>query len=477
MVNLVFPKFKDPAWYNKWHEAVNGNFSAIKAALDPVELRHGQTTTIYVSPTGSDANTGLTSSAPKQTIQAAFDVLAAQAPVLTGQWVVELAAGTYPQATRAALETASAERVIVRGPARGHPNVPTAIIDGAGGAGYSHGLVASGVGVKAVFRDLLFVNFTDGGASRIGCVGDNGADLWTDNVHATSSSWCGIYFSSATFGRVSGGIVDGCKSGIIVNNSGASVGYGGTSPIIRNSTQTGVEWSRGSQGHVDYCTFEDNAVGLVVSQNSRVNAVENHFKRNTYGMRATTGGIIDEGGAGNYFYVGTADAQIQADKQAFALSGWNDYLATAQQEVRVAYDRTTRTVTGTTAATDLSTAVWTIPARQLAGPGKQVRVRCFGAFTVTAGSVITVAFGGMSVGFAVAGAATNATFEVDVTLLEVAGGFRAIGHLTQGLNGIREAASSTGFDVAAAQAVTVRATPAATTDTVTLYRTDVYLMG
>lgn len=453
--------------------------STAQAAELVKKISKGETGTynVYVSPTGSDTNDGLTAGAPFATFQKAFDYLATQGPLLQGTWYVNAAAGTYPISTaQQTLTTRSVNRVIVRGPdVAGHPNVPTAIIDGAGGAAYKHGLSASGVGVRVEFRDLKFVNFTagDGDNSRIGCLGESESDVYFNNIHATGATWTGIYAFNTVRARIAGGIFTGCRAGIVANCTQATV----TDSIIRTSTETGIYWSRGSQGHVDYVTFEDNAIGLRVAENSRVDTVGNNFKRNNYGIRAQTGGLYGEGGAPNIFNAGTADAQIFADIEHSALAGNSVELETSQQYIRVAYDRTTRTHTGTTAITTLATP-YTIPAERLTGTGKQARIHVLGVFTTaTAGTIMTVSIGGMDVAFTVPAAASNVAFEIDLTLMEVAGGYRAIGKLSQGLNATRFATATSGFTSTSAQAVVIKATLANSGDSIAIYRTDVYIMG
>lgn len=451
--------------------------SGVTFYLDPSGT---QTNTIYVDPAGSDTNDGITSALPKQTIQGAFDVLASYGPTLSGNWVVQLAAGTYPiGGTQGVLSTPSLNRVIVKGPdVGGSPNVPTAVLDGAGGAAYTHGLRSSGNGVLAEFRDIKAINFTAGGGdtTRIGFVAENNADLLTTNVHATGATWCGVYGFSAARLRVYGGILDGCRSGVIVNAVEATVGGAGVQQVyVRNSTESGIYWSRGSQGHVDYVTFEDNAIGLRIAENSRVDTVANTFKRNSYAIRAQTGGLWGEGGTPNTYGTG-ADVNPNGI-QGLAFSGNSVELEGSAGWSRVAYDRTTRTLTGTTSLTTLTTP-YTLPADRMTGAGKSCRVYSVGVFTaITAGSVMTVNFGGLAFSVTVPAAATNAAFELDVTLYEVAGGYRAIGRISQGLNGTRFATATAGFTAGSAQAISIAATPANVADSIALYRTDVYLMG
>lgn len=444
-----------------------------------VQPSGSQSNTIYVATTGSSSNDGLSSSQPLATFQQAFDALKLYGPMLGGFWNIVAAAGTYTiNAGQQTHSTPSLNRVTIRGPAAGHPNVPTCIVDGTGGAAYAHGLSMSGLGVRVTVRDIKFQNFTNTN-TRIGLVGENESDLYTDNVHANSCDWCGIYAFNTVRARISGGILNACRSGFVANCTEATIGYGASSTsdgtVISNCTESGVYWSRGAQGHTDYCKFEDNAIGFLVAENSRCDTVGNNFKRNTVAVRARTGGVFGEGGAPNEFNNGTADANTtNIEYKAFA--GDTGELVTAESWVRVAYDRVTRSASGTTPTT--LTTPYTIKAYRLKGVGKQCRVFVAGIWTtVSGGSTITINFGGMAFTLTVPGLASNAAFELDATLYEVGGGYRAIGVLRQGLSQQRFGSATAGFSSTTDQAISVAVTMADVGDAMNVYRTDVYLMG
>lgn len=96
----------------------------------PVYQSSGDTINLYVSPSGDDANDGLSAAQPMRTLPAASTVLGNYArPSLAGLWTVNMAAGNYgggfdpPRALR------SEGFLKLAGPdVGGHPNVPTAKI-------------------------------------------------------------------------------------------------------------------------------------------------------------------------------------------------------------------------------------------------------------------------------------------------------------------------------------------------------------
>ncbi len=438
----------------------------------------GGTVTLYVSTTGLDTNSGYTSGSPFATLQKAFDVLETFGPTLNGTWSIELAAGTWTgsAAINQSLTTLSSEsRLTIYGPdVSGAPNVPTAIFDGTGGTDYEHGVRVGGIGMRAMVQDIKFINYTATN-NRIGLVGENEIDLATSNIHADNCDWCGIYAFSTVRARLSGGIYNNCRSGIIVNDTQATVGgVVGTPMQITNCTESGLYWSRGSQGHSDYITFEDNAVGVLVAENSRVDTILNIFNTNTVGILAQTGGVYGEGGSPNQFGTGVDANGTNIIYRAF--SGDTSELRVADSWIRVAVDRITRTHTGTAPFT-LSTP-YTIPAYRLDGAGKSCRVTAYGSFTqVTGGSIVDIVFGGMTLSLTVPAAASNVSIMLEGILNEGGGGYRSFGKIEQGLNAERVIGSASGFDETIDQTIEINTTMTNAGDSISINRVDVELIG
>jgi hypothetical protein len=455
------------------------------SALFYVEPKEGQTNTLNVATTGSAANDGLGTGQSMATFQNAFDALKNYGPVLAGTWQVVGAAGTYDFSAGAQTHsTPSKNRVIIKGPAAGHPNVPTCIISGGGNLGsYLHGLNMDGIGVRVQVQDIKFQAFTEAsGNTRIGLVGANGADLYTNNVHTADCSWTGIDAKECEQVRVTGGIFD-CGAagayGFISDSSHSSFGYGSTSlsdgPIVRNANSAGVYWSTGSQGHCDYVTFEDNAVAFLCGEWARCDTVGNSYKRNTVAKRHF-GSMSSSGGAAENFNNGGADAN-GTNLEFKAYSGDISELSAqgSGSWQRIAFDRTLRNASGIVSGT--FPTIYTLPAYRLQGVGKALRVRSFGVYTVTAGSTLTINIGGMAVTLAVPAAATNAAFELEVTLNEVAGGYRAFGTLRHNLASPRMGTATAGFSSTTDQAVAPGYSLTGAGDSLNIYRTDVEIIG
>ncbi len=449
-----------------------------------VDPKEGQSNTIYIATTGNNANDGLSANQPKLTFQGAFDACENYGPTLSGSWSIVAAAGTYTiSAGQQTFSTPSKNRVVIRGPAAGHPSVPTAIIDGGGNQpSYRHGLSASGNGVQVEFRDLKAQNFTEAsGNTRIGFVGENGADVYWNNCHTYACTWTGIYGFSIPRVRIAGGILDGAGNAaaacVIMNETECTLGYGSTStatgPILQDAG-IGVYWSRGTQGHIDWCTIQDCGKGAQIGESSRVDIVGNNWKRNTTAIFCMSGGGFNQGGAANVFNQGTADANTNVYVYG-AYSGDLDEQITGQSFLRVAYDRTTRSASGV--VTDTFPTIYTIPAYRMQGVGKSCRIVVYGIYTMTSGNTLTCNIGGMALSLAVSAAATSAMFKYEIELHEVAGGYRAFGTLGHSLSAARTGTASAGFSNSTDQAISIGYNMTGAGDSLTIYRTDVYLMG
>lgn len=448
-----------------------------------VEPKEGQTNTLNVAATGSAANDGLGTGQPMATFQNAFDALANYGPVLRGLWNVVAAAGTYSFSGGAqTLSTASVNRVTIRGPAvGGHPNVPTCIIDGTGGGAFSHGLRLN-TGTYATFKDIKAVNFSGGGATRIGFLADVGSDLYAENCHnASGGTWAGLFASSSTL-RLSGGIWEGAQWGIGLYNSRFTIGYNGAAgsnrPIIRNSTQAGVSLQAISMGHIDWCDLTDNPTQITLEGNSRAHIMGCAFTRGAIHVQSDNGATYynDQAvGFTNNFNIGGADGATQATFVNGADAGESNEGGTSQSIRRVAYDRTFRTVSGV--ASGAFPTIYTMPAARLQGVGKSLRVKVYGVYTMTAGNTLTVNIGGMALTLAVPAAATAETFSYEVVLHEVQGGYRSFGELKDSLSAGRMGNTGTGFVNTVANAVSIGYNLTGAGDSLNIYRTDVEIIG
>lgn len=299
------------------------------------------TNIIYVATTGNAGNDGLSAAQPMLTVQNAFDALPNWATQLikNGTFKVQLAAGIY-NAASSLVGLQSKNRLIIAGPnVGGHPNAPTALIDGTAIS------VAVGMYLQAniyvSIQDIKYQNWTFG-STAYGLVVDGHCDVVATNVHALNCGYAGMSFDNITEVRMLGGVIDACPSyGVrCYSQVSASIGYSGTvagdSTIIKNCN-TAVYGANSCRVHVDYCDINNNATGLLVEKNSRAVANFTKFTTNTIAVQWQLESAYGESGATNVFTTNGKD---------YVCYGSTDEINTVQNY----WDRTTqRTLYGATA--------------------------------------------------------------------------------------------------------------------------------
>jgi len=240
--------------------------------------RRGSTNRLYLSPTGNNANDGLSATQPMRTLPEVFNGLNNYGPVLAGTWRVILASGTYTDAGQLIGLLTLDDHLIVEGPdvAGG---VPTAIIDPGAGAGY--GLwFASGMQVRV--RNIKVQNVT-GNSVAAGIVLDKKTFGWMENVHTTNTTWAGVNANVQCQALISGGRYEAVKPGFygvrIYSSSSATVGYNAATygrPQFVNCV-VGVVYQGSSYGHTDDCDFINCDIGLVTEFRSHSTNYNNSY--------------------------------------------------------------------------------------------------------------------------------------------------------------------------------------------------------
>lgn len=294
----------------------------------------GQTNRLYCAANGSATNDGLTTAFPLTLTQAAA-TLRNYGPELNGTWRIVLAAGTYPD-RNVTFDTHSRGWVIVQGPTVGHPNVPTAILDGTGAGNNTHGFIIgtgdSPAGVSVWFQDIKCINFNAGTQNSCGWSQGYAARCIFVNCHADNCDFAGILADQGDICLVRGGIISNCRDGVVLNATKGTVGYSspftpGSNTRIIGCSEFGVYWSRGAQGHVDNCLFDQNAKHLVIESSARAHVLGNDFRRaSVYAVGTNTDGSwYDDVSTPNIFNGGTANANAKDyDTAAYTGSqqGW-----------------------------------------------------------------------------------------------------------------------------------------------------------
>jgi hypothetical protein len=193
-----------------------------------------QTNTLYVDPAGNDSNDGLTATLPFKTLQAAINAIASYGPYLRGNWIMQLAAGTYTDGATFPTGLGSQNYIQVNGPSAALPFIPTAIIDGTAPT-VTVGLNQNGRN-NVHYTNLLFRNWTAGGTGILAQL--NGV-LFTTNCYFLNCD--NAIKAEQTRLYVNGGIVNGGVTGITsISCNEHTVGYGGSQANAVNNAVTGA---------------------------------------------------------------------------------------------------------------------------------------------------------------------------------------------------------------------------------------------
>lgn len=253
---------------------------AIKRGSDLfyVQVRPSLTNILYLATTGVDTNDGLSSSYPMLTVQKPFDLLPNYifGDSLNGTWRIKLAAGTYTEGLFIN-SLKSKNRIIVQGPdVGGHPNVPTAIINGTG-ATKQNGLFFQDYMFVQV-QDIKVINFTtDDSSCGVAC--DAMCDMFVNNVHTSGNTMAGIDAESSSRLRLKGGIhnANGQYGVRGYSNSTLTIGYQGDAvnnrPQITNNGVAGIYFHTNVNGHIDYCDLSTNVVNILIQNESRAHVL------------------------------------------------------------------------------------------------------------------------------------------------------------------------------------------------------------
>ncbi|HEY6924408.1 MAG TPA: hypothetical protein VI653_13135, partial [Steroidobacteraceae bacterium] len=381
--------------------------------------------------------------------------------------------------------------VIFAGPAvGGHPNVPTAIFDGTVGAVASDWAVrATGPnpGVQIDVRDVKFQNYV-GGTDSCGLLVDYGASLAFSNVHGSGSSYSDVYLQGCTNVRGGGGIWASPRGALVNGCVDVTLGYGGVPVRCNGNTNAAIEWSRGTQGHIDNCEFNDCAVAVDVMHDARCHLQGNNFKRSTVAaVRARTGGYYyNDLATPNTFNNGGADKNA-VDFLNYVGSGESDEDAFLSQGMRRrAFDKNSHNLTGTTGLTVMSTLLTgaansRIKAYWFEDNTKKIIVRVTGRFvTAAALSSIGCSLGGVEIDriTLTAGPAANAIFfyECEIEAVGANSQFKKSRLLVDGLNPKLQQNSPT-VTTSADLSLTVNGKLAGAGDSMDVFWTEAWLVG
>lgn len=394
-----------------------------------VQPNADQANALYVSPSASAGNDGLSASQPIKLMSEAFAALKNYGPVLNGTWTVKLAASSdYDYGvTLDAID--SKKQIVVEGPdVGGHPNVPTVVV-GPSASTAASGWRFTGCNVKVL--NVKFINFRSS-SSAFGLAITERGSLETDNVHVNNDTTgstrggLGIVANALCILKVRGGIIERCAEGIRslfdcyhsigTQNAGNLL----SGPVIRNNT-VGFSAREASSGHSDWVSYEDNDFGISSEVNARVNCSLSDFKRNVVAIRVRDGNVLRTSCTYN---LDTADANTEVIRSVATGTDLTSDGNSLSARVRYRDVTTATSHTGSTSETVLASYTLTAGDYTVAPSstyaGKCIRVKARGSMTGTAGAkIIRLRFGGlvgtnMNALTAVAASAGRWEYEADV---------------------------------------------------------------
>ena len=384
-----------------------------------------QVNKIYIDPLGANTNDGMSAGEPFQTCQAALEAIQDnQGGIIPGQLEFHLAAGTYTLGFNFDGEVRSQQPIYIYGPTQGHPNVPTAIIDGTTDA-TGTGLYVRG-STRVICTDVKFENYSTGTA-----VINNSGKVNLTNVH-TDNCRVGVSALHGALTTISGGDYDG-------NSIASSVGYQsfynsthsieGTS--ISNSPKfhhfaRGLLINEGAQGHLDYTIVEDcTTAGVNIKRGAGAcNMDSMQIHRNAIGVLVENNAWFDNG---IDYGIGTANVNT-VNVKLIGSSPELGYTASSNEST------TQRTIersnvaahTGTTSATTVYTSAALPDWGVNQGGNHTSKLRAYGVATLTGNVTLQCYIDNGSArqqigSIAVTSGVTDFTLDMDVSYVSAAG--------------------------------------------------------
>lgn len=356
-----------------------------------VEPRTGQSNTLYIAATATSGNDGLSSSQAiginTDNWDALEDALANYGPTLEGSWTITGAAGTYRGGYVHPRNLASRDIIDFAGPAAGHPNVPTMIIDDATASETRGMLFQDGAIVR-----LTDIKFTGAFAECASAVRD--CYIWFVNVHcgadgASNYPAIGLAMETRTHYFVAGGLIDGCTDiGIselfgVVRSFSTGISLAIDQMTIQNCA-VGVKAKENCVGHLRYLNIDNCDTGVELQAYSAANVSNMEIGNCAVGIVLTNSQIHNEtsivwntGNTVKILPFGQAASQL-------ATLGWVANSGDPAQRVgypapiSFANDYDSDTHTGTTNITAIWTELDILPAGYYSVKGRRFEVLVVG---------------------------------------------------------------------------------------------------
>lgn len=383
-----------------FHDVRHAGPGLVKRGVDTWAITPDRTTvrTLYCSPTGDNANDGLTSSQPRASAQSLVDAIHKWGPVVGRQQLI-LAAGALAEKIVIPDGLAQENNYLeIKGPSdpgvRGDPSAwPAggAILDGTGLDGNNG--IDIGRFNKVYIEYLLVRDWYDTGLAATSQVVSGitvGAFsyLYTYGVSYSGNGWNNLYVQPMGFAVVTGGIADGARYGL--NNTGGRLSLtanGSTYTTIKNALEYGLYAKHNSSSVLDYTEFLDNgqnaaaaAYGsalLAYKSGTSIDTRNCTFKRNNIVYHSRSGGHI----ATEIPSTDVLGTGGDANDRVWKVSGFGDndainYQSLAGRDLCKQFSIATTTSTSTATVID---NICTIPAGYFQNTDQYIEIEIYGS--------------------------------------------------------------------------------------------------
>jgi len=382
---------------------------------------YAQTNTLYADPAGSTTNDGLTPGAPMKLLSNAFSAFTNYGPVLQGNWIVRLAAGTYND--QAITGQQSINRIWIYGPTVAAGVTPTAIFD-PGTTGFTKAIGGSdylNIGIK----DVKVQNYLTAEVPAIDFA--THCDIWYSNVWASGND-IGFRVMNHTKYRM-----DGCVSenntqyGIMelfsVVRDFKTGGATANPTYLRGNGKVGIKAKELCTGHLDGAIIYDNMHGIHFSRSCTGNGTSTKIYRNQYGVTLRNQSSFVPLSVDWKF--GTADINTvtpwDVEGSSSFVSNENEatvgkFSGRGEKLLGSFAPDPAYSLTGSTVATTV-TSFGNLRQGSLARAGGYVKLVVIGSKGGTAGTAtVDFRFGGSTAGTIVIPANTPAAFKIEYTI-------------------------------------------------------------
>lgn len=281
------------------------NLTQLRAAIERMILEQSRSRlaaplTLYVSPTGNDANDGLSVGTPKATIQAAWDTLARDYDLKGQTCVIQLANGTYnagllATGTLAGQNTGPAGGLETRLPAgvvlRGDPVTPANVI------------INVAVGPAVMARNGARIEVT---GVRLQAGGAVGTDYDANGRALAAITGAVVLFGSVEFGPCTDMHISATHAGYVSSNGDGYSIVGGAPNHVFASTSGNVVLAGSAVTITGTPNF--SRAFAAAAEGGHVRVYNMIFGGGATGKRfeVSSNGVIHSGGGGSSYLPGNA---------------------------------------------------------------------------------------------------------------------------------------------------------------------------